>query len=274
MLSTRKPSIVLIVGFVIGFVLGILILKPSQKTPNSALQNQSPCDHPSDKPLELSGTYESWLANLGVVRKKLDIDEYRYGPTHKATLESELLSEKVHITCIVFVEKEKNVVAVMHTWIKHCNEHVFYYAKRPQDRKKKDFPSDLGVKTLKAKNSWDFLCQVVLELWRDKRLNLQWLLFVSDDMFVVPENLRRMVAHLDSSDPYYLGHAQTLWKQPFNVALAGYVMSKGTVKLLAGNFTSDTCPSGGKFWKKEDYYLGKFLLPLFLKFLRAALSPH
>ncbi|KAK3912055.1 Glycoprotein-N-acetylgalactosamine 3-beta-galactosyltransferase 1 [Frankliniella fusca] len=259
-MSSRRPMNVLFFGVVIGFFLGILVLRPTE--------NVSPLPHPSrhiscdssKKSGKLSGNYETWLTNQGILRKTLDFDEYLYGNSHKqAVLEAEFLKKKIHVLCVVFVEREKNIMAASHTWLRHCNDYVLYYAKRPQDHREKNFAEDLGVKKVQAKSSWDFLCKTVLDLWEKKESKLQWLLFVSDDMFVVPENLRRMVAQLDPNHPYYFGHAQTLWGQPFNVALAGYALSKGTVELLASNFTFDSCPTGGKYWKKEDFYLGKNL---------------
>lgn len=262
MMSTRKPFTVISVGFAIGLIGGILVLSPTEKktVEKSQPSRQSSCDHLPEKSAQLPVGYESWLANQGIVRNPLNVDEFLYGTRRRqATLEAELLKSKVHITCVIFVEREKNVVAASHTWLKHCNDHALYYSMRPHDIRYKEFSPELGVETVPAKSSWDFLCKTVLNLWKAKGSKLQWLLFVSDDMFVVPENLRRMVAHVDPNDPYYLGHAQTLWGQPFNVALAGFALSKGTVELLAGNFSApESCSTGGKYWKKEDYYLGKF----------------
>lgn len=260
MMSSRRPLNVLFLGFAIGFILGIFILSPKDHVSTLPRPNRrSSCDSP-EKSSRLSGNYESWLANQGILRNTLDVDEYLYGQSRKqAVLEADLLKKKVHIMCVVFVEREKNVIAASHTWLRHCNNYVLYYVKRPQDHRDKDFAPDLGVKKIEAKSSWDFLCKTILDLWKTKDSSLQWVLFVSSDMFVVPENLRRMVAHLNHNDPYYFGHAQTLWGQPFNVALAGYALSRGAVKLLADNFTSESCPTGGKYWKKEDYYLGKNL---------------
>lgn len=260
MMATRRPSVVVFVGFLIGFLLGLLILSPKGENFPTRSVTEPLCGRTSVESLDGSGKYELWLASQGVVRSPLDFDEYLYGPRRRqATLEAEFLKKRVYVTCVVSVTKERNLLAASHTWLKHCNDFSLYRLKRPQDRRGKDFAIDLGVRTIEAKSSWDFLCQIVLHIWRDKKSEMQWLLFVSDDMFVVPENLRRMVAHLDPSDSYYLGHAQRLWGQPFNTAIAGYVMSRGTAKLLVANFTSETCSSGGKYWKKDDYYLGKNL---------------
>lgn len=260
MMSSRKPLTVLFVGFAIGFILGIIVLSPSEE-PLPLSENhkrQTTCNHPPEKKSQVEGTYASWLANQGAVRNSLDIDDFLYGKGRKqAILEADMLKDKVHITCIVFVEREKNVIAASHTWLKHCNDYELFHAKRPQDHRLKEFAKELRVQVLEVASSWDFLCKIILSLWKSKGPQLQWLLFVSDDMFVVPENLRRMVAHVNPDNSFYLGHAQTLWGQPYNVALAGYALSKGTIRLLAGNFSSfESCSSGGKYWKKEDYYLG------------------
>ena len=257
-MSTRKLMTVLFVGIAIGFVIGILVLKPKQRSLPLPPKRRTSCENEPDMSIKQAGSYEAWLSSQGAVRRPLDVDNYLYGTTKEQTvLEADWLKSKVHITCVVFVEIEKNVKAAVGTWLKHCNDFTFYHAKKPHGRKR-DFAPELGVKIIDAESSWDFLCKSILNLWTAKETKLQWLLFVSDDMFVVPENLRQMVAHIDCNDPYYLGHAQYLWGQPFNVALAGYVLSKGTVQMLVGNFTStDKCRLGGKYWKKEDYYLGK-----------------
>lgn len=258
-MTTRKLMTVLFVGVVIGFIFGILVLSPKKTLlPSSSQKRTLTCKNEQDDSINEPRRYQAWLSNQGVVREPLDVDDYLYGTSKGQTiLESDWLKTKVHITCVVFVEIEKNAKAALHTWLKHCNDYAFYHAKKPHGRKG-DFASELGVVITEAKSSWDFLCKVILDMWRGKETKLQWLLFVSDDMFVVPENLRRMVGHLDWNDPYYLGHAQSLWGQPFNIALAGYVLSKGAVQILAENFTStERCPLGGKYWKKEDYYLGE-----------------
>jgi hypothetical protein len=99
---------------------------------------------------------------------------------------------------------------------------------------------------------------VILQVWRSSLdSQLQWVVFAPEDLFVIPENVRLLVAPLNADRPHYLGHAMTLWNKDYNVAQAGYVLSRGALKLLAHKFNaSDSCETSGKHWKNEDYYLG------------------
>jgi hypothetical protein len=96
-------------------------------------------------------------------------------------------------------------------------------------------------------------------VWRTSDDQLQWVLFAAEELFVIPENLRLLVATLNADIPYYFGHAMTLWGKDYNVAQAGYVLSRGAIKLLTQRFNStEACETSGKHWKNEDYYLGMF----------------
>lgn len=167
-------------------------------------------------------------------------------------MKSEWLKNKVPITCIVFVEKLKLAATIKDTWGKHCNR-LLFFSQQLAD-------SNLSVINLGIKytSSWQLLCEVMNYIWkRSNEIPLQWTIFVKDDTIVIPENLRYIVAPLDFREPYYLGHAVVLWGSPYNVAQAGYVLSYETLRRLMEVFdTPEKCAAGGKYWKKEDYYLG------------------
>jgi hypothetical protein len=167
-------------------------------------------------------------------------------------LESEWLMNKVPITCIVFVEKLKLAATIKDTWGKHCN-HLLFFSQQLVDLNLSII--NLGIKYT---SSWQLLCEVMNYIWRKRNeISLRWIIFIKDDTIVIPENLRYMVAPLDFREPYYLGHAVVLWGLPYNVAQAGYVLSYEVLNRLMNKFdTSKKCAAGGKYWKKEDYYLG------------------
>jgi hypothetical protein len=94
-------------------------------------------------------------------------------------------------------------------------------------------------------------------LWQNNKENLHWVLFVSDDIFAIPENLRYYVASLDYNEPHYLGSDITFWGKTYNVGEAGYVLSKGVIYALQMKFnSSESCLKSGKYWRNEDFYLG------------------
>lgn len=202
-------------------------------------------------------SYEKWLKSQNMRSSKVDLDSYTYG-TEDKLLESEYLREKVKITCVVFVDKLKLAKATAETWGSRCNK-LYFFGQHLED-------SSLPVIKFKIKltSSWQLLCESMNYIWKDSGLNetdskngLEWTIFVKDDTIVLPENLRYILAPLNHEEDHYLGHAVTLWGQAYNVAEAGYVLSKSALRRVVKMFdNSDKCASGGKYWKKEDFYLG------------------
>lgn len=207
-------------------------------------------------------TYSTWLAAQNLSLRTLDLDKYLYGPqkgynTRKIeSVESNWLKKRVSITCMVFVEKLKLGRSIRATWGKRCNN-IYFFGHRLKD-------TELPIINIDTKivSSWQLLCKAMNYIWK-KMDKLEWIIFVKDDTIVIPENLRYMVAPLDYRDDYYLGHPIILWGQTYNVARSGYVLSRGALAKIVKMFnTTEKCIAGGKYWKKEDYYLGKHLSSL------------
>lgn len=212
--------------------------------------------------------YQKWLQFQNVQISKLNMDELVYGknfgPAKKSgqVIESNWLKSKIRITCIVFVEKLKLARAIKNTWASHCNS-IHYFGIDKEDNEIPVIRFDI-----KLTSSWQLLCESIGYIWQKSSNNTQafgiktfnaaeWLIFVKDDMMVIPENLRYLVAPLDSEEGYYLGHPVNFWGQAYNVAQAGYVLSRGAFLKIATMFnTREKCAASGKYWKKEDYYLG------------------
>lgn len=200
-------------------------------------------------------TYYAWLAAQNLKLHKIDLDEYLYGPQKednaKDIKEWNWLRKQVSVTCVVFVEKLKLGKSIKATWGKRCNN-IYFFGHRLKDAK-------LPIINVRVKivSSWQLLCEAMNYIW-DEIDKLEWIIFVKDDTIVIPENLRYMVAPLDHRNDYYLGHPVILWSQSYNVAQSGYVLSKGALDKVVQIFnTTEKCIRGGKYWKKEDYYLGK-----------------
>lgn len=206
--------------------------------------------------------YNTWLAEQNLRPYKIDMDKYLYGPRERnnakevVSMEWNWLLEEISITCVVFIKKLKLGKSIQATWGKRCNN-IYFFGHHLKN-------TELPVINIDAKitSSWQLLCEAMNYIWNNKTVNkLKWIIFVKDDTMVIPENLRYIVAPLDHKDNHYLGHPVIMWGQPYNVAQSGYVLSRGALAKVVKMFnTSEKCATGGKYWKKEDYYLGMFYL--------------
>lgn len=231
-------------SFALGVILAVWLV------PDQRLQKNV-----NEKEINIKDGYEEWFRRSNLKRKLLPMDLIRYGDIGHHYLESELLYDKVKILCVILVRKRKNAAAVNQTWAKQCNEKTFIYLRSEHVQKVK-----LPIRQTKLESSWYLLCNAVRDI---NTSSFHWALFVNDDTFALPENVRRMVAGVDYNEGHYLGHATTFWGCNYNAAQAGYVLSKGSLQLIQSRFNStETCAAGGRFWKQEDYYLGKHLATL------------
>lgn len=207
--------------------------------------------------------YEKWLFSIGLCSILLSPDENRYRQEYTDNNETDVelavrpnteaffLHHHIPVVCIVFPTTVEGAVAVNNTWGQHCNQIKFYHHKLKN--------STLPIKTISASSSFGLLCSVLLDLRREK-IPFQWLLFATDNTYVIPENFRYFVASFNSSEPHYLGHTMTYWNVLYNWKEAGYAISKGTVDILLNKFNDqEACAASGKYWKNEDWYLGKHL---------------
>lgn len=214
-------------------------------------------------------SYETWLKNENVRSVGINMDYRQYGPesednmAKKMVLEADWLKSKVHVTCVVFVEKIKRAKSIRDSWGPSCNR-LYFFSEHLND-------TSLSVLSFPAKlsSSWQMLCESMNYVWTSRTEHnnssggsaIEWVIFVKDDTMVIPENLRYLVAPLDFNDGHYLGHPVVLWGQAYNVAQAGFVLSRAAFKKIVKNFdTHQKCASGGRYWKKEDYYLGEYNL--------------
>lgn len=243
----KSTLIVLAFGFFIGFVLGILFIQAHKKVPthlNKTIHKNST--------RTAETVYHSWLHTKGYNRQCLSSDQVSYGNLTFDT-ESTFLKKEINVFCVIFVKKTKKVETILQTWGNHCNKIVFYGILDA-------YETNIPIYVIKPKSSWHYLCSAIHNIWLEHSANLQWILFAPDDIFALPENLRLVVSSLEPSVPHYLGHALMLWGESYNVAQAGYVLSRAALAAVAHRFNStDACEKSGKHWKNEDYYLGNFL---------------
>ncbi|XP_046389462.1 C1GALT1-specific chaperone 1-like [Ischnura elegans] len=180
-----------------------------------------------------------------------DYEDLLYDSPNLNKTEAFILSQSVHVICVVFIRDESKALAARNTWGSRCNKLLFF-----GPRKSINIP----IIEIKAKSSWHFLCETIQIVWKSHGSSLNWVLFLPESQFAIPENLRFYVEKLNYEKSYYMGHAVKFWGVDYNLAQAGYVLSKGAIRAVVKKFSSPgSCISGGKFWKNEDYYLGKHL---------------
>lgn len=234
---------VFIVGFAIGVALAFLLKR-------EAVFSKGVCSSFKE---ELS-TYDQWFSRKGLSRRLVNYDELVYGK-RKGQTEASYLEKKIPIVCVVFVQRLKNAQAIQNTWGKHCSSVEFIGT---PNMPKADNISVPLVK-FKPRNAFHLLCDTI-NYMLEKHKTDPWFLFVYDYMFIVVENLRHFLAPFDHNIAHYFGHPYTFWGQIYNVAESGYVLSNAAMHSIHKIFNStDKCQEGGKYWKNEDFYLGKHL---------------
>ncbi|XP_046678239.1 glycoprotein-N-acetylgalactosamine 3-beta-galactosyltransferase 1-like [Homalodisca vitripennis] len=235
------------IGVIAAFILTVSMSKFETHKPSLLIENA--VNIKEDK------SYDQWLTKTGYRKFPINFDHYSYSRNKSLNQlrENQLLKAKVNVLCVMFITNVNNAYAAMETWMKQCNSFKFYGTK-PEKY--------LEITVMRPKNSWHYLCEVLRHLDNNSN-DYMWVLFVPDDVFAIPENLRHYVFGLNYNDPYYFGHSAFFWNEYYNIAQAGYVLSKGSIKTLITRFsTSESCIASGKYWKNEDYYLGKYLAEL------------
>lgn len=198
--------------------------------------------------------YSRWLVKSGYSRNPVNSDYFSYSGNKSLNnfLEYKLLKAQVNILCVMFVNNVNNAYAALNTWMKHCNSYTFFGLK-PEKY--------LDVKVMRPKSSWHYLCEVIRHV-NTYSSDYMWVLFAPDDIYALPENLRHFVFGKNCQEAYYLGHSAMFWNEHFNLAQAGYVLSKGSIVTLVNKFnSSEICKSSGRYWKNEDYHLGEWCKP-------------
>lgn len=239
-------------AFLIGFTIGFFLVFTTYVNVDERAYNIK--DDRPHRPLSHETLYKFWFTSNGFKSGHVTADEISFSP-YKYELESEFLFDKVKITCIIFITSPRNAYAVKHSWGKKCNSIHFY--------SKKHIPY-IKVNRLYKSSSWQQLCDIMREIWSKEKVD--WVLFAPDYVYVIPENLRYLVAYRDPDRSYYLGHTSHFWNQVYNSGETAYVLSRGTIRKIVSKFNSSlACLKGGKYTNNEDYLLGKHLSEMGLR---------
>ncbi|XP_018568431.1 glycoprotein-N-acetylgalactosamine 3-beta-galactosyltransferase 1-like [Anoplophora glabripennis] len=193
-------------------------------------------------------SYNIWFEKQKLTRKFIPWDKLRY-QKHDYLTESQYLSNKIKVLCIILVRNSKNVDAVKNTWSRGCTgiKFIEIFGKNGK----------VPMKRTKENSSWVLLCSSL----KDTSDKYHWIVVANDNTFIIMENLRYYVVNLNPSDKYYLGHAVTFWNTIYNSGDAGYLLSTGSLQAFKNKFQDSDC-STNTYWNREDFYLGKHLSSL------------
>ena len=118
-------------------------------------------------------------------------------------------------------DSKDSAKAIKETWGKRCNKVFFYTAEEGKPL--------IPVIRTPSKSAFGLLCDSIRNIVEEGE-DFHWLLVTTETTFALPENLRYKliqsllsafhsklnrpyVAPLNSSKPYYLGHAMKFWNQ-------------------------------------------------------------
>lgn len=172
--------VVFLVGSFIGIFLGLLLLTAFRGHRSGTFFSESPSD------------FQQWLRSehLRLLKK----------PPTASVSTAQYLYDRTLISCVVLSSRQRQARAVVGTWGRHCNSLSFV-----ADFDDKYVPVDLRT----SLQDPHIVCKTLHKLVaRHFVANAnQWLFLTDDKTFAVIENLRYLVAPLNTSDLYYLGHA-------------------------------------------------------------------
>ena len=221
----------------------------------------------SHDPMEFSGEEDEWEPGYSHGRRKngtrkprkplppIDFDADQNDTHHhgqdKAAKEE---FEKVRILCWVMTSPKTLHTKgrpVKETWGKRCNKLLFMSSKDDPS-----FPA-VGLDVQEGReNLWDktrAAWKYVLEHHID---DADWFIKADDDTYVIVENLRHLVAPLNTEDPHYFGR----YFKPFGGYCsggAGYVFSRETLRRF-GKLLKDPARCALKSFA-EDVEVGRCL---------------
>jgi len=202
------------------------------------------------QPFDYARTYNEWLKLREFSHIPLDQEMMSYSNTSQRNeTEAEFLFNHVPIICIVLTERTKSAKAVSETWGKHCNKLILFGSYESTEPLVEKVPQD----------KWNAIPEAVIRVGKGYSDEFNWTIITDDLTYVILENLRYMVAGLNSTIPYYLGHTMHQSGWLYNQINGGIVLSKGAlVKLI----DDDVKRSGSKYSKSslsEEKVLGKIL---------------
>jgi len=152
---------------------------------------------------------------------------------------------KIKVLCMVYTHSGRHDVlqSIVETYAPHCDG--FLAASNLTD------PS-LGAWNLPHsgpeayENMWNKVRAMWLYAYKHHILDFDWFHIGGDDMYVIPDNIRRMAANFDQKTPRILGGSIPNSKNPkrrYCGGGAGYSLNRRALHLLVHRLTSGPCPA-------------------------------
>lgn len=186
----------------------------------------------------LDTSYSKWLTSQGLKSRLVPEEDISYGPNgSNIETEAQFLSKRIKVLCLILSKGRNKASGVKETWGKHCHRILFYGSyiddKIPVHRYSSLEPSHVSF------------CKILKQVFNSDKedasnetsSDFDWLLISQDSSYVIVENVRRLVAPLDSKQVFHLGRPVKRYAIPaFNALDSVIVLSKGSVDFIVKHF--------------------------------------
>ncbi|XP_078310252.1 glycoprotein-N-acetylgalactosamine 3-beta-galactosyltransferase 1-like isoform X2 [Crassostrea virginica] len=194
-----------------------------------------------------------FLENVKNFLMKIVKEDKKYLHNEKSYLEEK--AKRLRILCYTMTvpaNLRTKAIAVNNTWGARCTKLVFVtpepssslHTMQVDVQEGRGHLTDKTVKTLIA-------------LYKTYKNDFDWFYKCDDDVYIIMENLRHLLAQHDSYVPVYLGHQfRVMTKQGYLSGGAGYAINRKALEMINVNGfqVSDKCQISGK---DEDLDIGK-----------------
>lgn len=174
------------------------------------------------------------------------------------------------ILCLILTttSSQNKMAAVNKTWARRCDKLLFVYG---ESRKSQNADSSLYLPVPEGKKHLTGKMRHALEyVYRTYNDRFDWILKCDDDTYVIMENLRYLLSHVDAQMPAFLGfHMKTKKTQlrGYMSGGGGYVISSSALRqLIQRGFQNGSCRQDGG---NEDEEIGLCLTKSDVQILRS-----
>ncbi|XP_048236791.1 glycoprotein-N-acetylgalactosamine 3-beta-galactosyltransferase 1-B-like [Haliotis rufescens] len=141
------------------------------------------------------------------------------------------VSRKIRLACFITtreVHMETKLKAVNETWGRRCDKMLYVMTTN------KTGPDILGLNITDHHDTLtEKIVQTFTHLYTTSLQHYDWFLKADDDSYVIVENLKFFLAHLNSSKPIYVGdHFVHFSPNGYNGGGAGYALSRAALRRL------------------------------------------
>ncbi|VDM17447.1 unnamed protein product [Hydatigera taeniaeformis] len=148
------------------------------------------------------------------------------------------MAKRVRVFAVILTmpkSKEVKAVHVKATWARRFNGYVFVSSEED-----KNLPSIRAVSSESRNVLWEKTRQGLLYAYENHFNDYDFFMKADDDTYVIVENLRFILLKWDPNEPILMGRRfKKFVKQGYTSGGAGYVLSRGALKLIAKGMNGD-----------------------------------